>query len=201
MNKQNKAILNKLYALDLRKSYPTFPEFALPPRLYSDTTANGLTKCIIEFLNFTGHQAERISSMGRVIDQSKVVDDVLGRKRTIGSKKYIKGTSTNGTADISSVIYGKSVKIEVKIGKDKQSDDQKVYQSNVERAGGIYIIAKDFDMFIESYRKIITEGQTVYKSQLGRDFIVVSDTYRTIQFLDNYEVKNISQSAMDKIKL
>lgn len=199
MLKLNKTILKNLYMVDLRKNYPTFPINALPDRKYSDTTANGLTKCINDFLNFNGHQSERISSMGRMIDKTKVVEDVLGRKRTIGSKQYITGTSTNGTADISSVIYGKSVKIEVKIGKDIQSANQKKYQLDIENAGGIYIICKDFDGFIEDYRKIIQNGLTTHKSPLGRDFVVVNKTACKIQYLDNLEIKTISNNQINNL--
>ncbi|HUT43367.1 MAG TPA: hypothetical protein VMW95_03440, partial [Desulfobacterales bacterium] len=51
-----------------------------------------------------------------------------------------------GTADISATIKGLSVKIEVKM-KDKQSPDQKIYQEQVERAGGLYFVARDFTSF------------------------------------------------------
>jgi len=199
MKKENKKMLSELYMKDLRKTYKTFPEYALPERKYSDTTANGLTKCIKEFLNFTGHQAERINSMGRTIDNSKVVEDVLGRKRTIGSKKYIPGTSTNGTADISSTIYGMSVKIEVKIGKDVQSADQKKYQKSVEDAGGIYTIAKDFDGFIEFYRDLVFKDKPILVSPLGREFVVVSDAQRKIQFKDNLEVLVLTEKQFSRL--
>lgn len=199
MNKQNKQLLNDLYMADQRIKWPSFPDFARPPRKYEDKTANGLTKCIIEFLNFIGHQAERISSMGRAIDKREISTDVLGNKRQIGSMKYIPGTSTNGTADISSVIHGYSVKIEVKIGQDKQSVAQKKYQASVENAGGIYLIAKDFDGFIEEYLKLISTDRKKYTSPLGRELLLISESKGTIQFLDNYEIRNISQNQLTKI--
>ena len=154
MTKENKTILTNLAMQDLKIKYPSFPEHAIPQPKYSDTTANGLTKCVIDFLNLSGHQAERISSMGRMIDKRKKSTDVLGRERTIGSLTYIKGTSTNGTADISSIINGKSVKIEIKIGKDRQSEAQKKYQQATEKAGGIYLITKSFDEFMEQYKML-----------------------------------------------
>jgi len=154
MTKENKTILTNLAMQDLKIKYPSFPEHAIPQPKYSDTTANGLTKCVIDFLNLLGHQAERISSMGRMIDKRKKSTDILGRERTIGSLTYIKGTSTNGTADISSIINGKSVKIEIKIGKDRQSEAQKKYQQATEKAGGIYLITKSFDEFMEQYKML-----------------------------------------------
>lgn len=127
----------------------------VPKTTYTDKTANGLTKCIVHWLNLNGWQAERISTTGRYIDNSKIVTDILGNTKKIGTGKYIKGSGTNGSADISATIKGMSVKIEVKIGNDRQSEAQIVYQKMIERAGGIYFIAKDFDEFIEFYKGII----------------------------------------------
>ena len=132
----------------------SMPPDYVPKDKFTDKTANGLTKAIVTFINLAGGQAERISSSGRVIDGRKVVTNVLGQQGIIGSQTYIKGTSTNGTADISSIIKGKSVKIEVKIGRDKMSPAQIEYKANVERAGGVYIIAKDWQGFIEEYNKL-----------------------------------------------
>lgn len=117
---------------------------------YNDSTANGLTKCVIDYINLSGGQAERISNTGRYIDESKIVTDVLGNKKKIGTGKYIKGTGTNGTADISATFKGKSIKIEIKM-KDKQSEAQKEYQQSIERAGGIYFICHNFDEFLEKF--------------------------------------------------
>lgn len=129
----------------------------VPKTTYTDKTANGLTKCIVHWLNLNGWQAERISTTGRYIDNSKVVTDVLGNRKKIGSGKYIKGSGTNGSADISATIKGRSIKIEVKIGKDRQSDAQKKYQEMIEKAGGVYFIATDFDEFMMFYKGIIEQ--------------------------------------------
>ena len=121
---------------------------------FIDNTANGLTKSIITKLQLDGWQAERISTTGRYIDDSKIVTNILGHQKKIGSGKYIKGSGTNGSADISATIKGLSIKIEVKM-KDKQSDAQKLYQENIERAGGIYFIARDFDEFMMFYTNLV----------------------------------------------
>lgn len=126
----------------------------VPVNTFTDKNANGLTKAIITFLKLHGWQAERISNTGRYIDDSRIVTDIIGIQRKIGSGKYIKGTGTNGTADISATIKGRSVKIEVKIGKDRQSEAQIKYQVDIERAGGIYLIAKDFESFIKQYNDL-----------------------------------------------
>ena len=123
---------------------------------YIDTTANGLTKCVIDYINFSGGQAERISNTGRYIDESRIVTDVLGNQKKIGTGKYIKGTGTNGTADISATFKGKSIKIEIKM-KDKQSEVQKEYQQAIERAGGIYFICHNFDEFLDKFNTFVNQ--------------------------------------------
>ena len=72
----------------------------------------------------------------------------------VGSGQYIPGTGTNGTADISATIKGKSIKIEVKFGKDVQFEAQKEYQRSIEKAGGMYYIAKDFETFYQFYQTL-----------------------------------------------
>jgi hypothetical protein len=143
------------------ESYPNVPKYALSAPKYEDKTANGLTKCIIEFLQLSNHQAERINTMGRPIDNRKQVTDVIGRTKTIGSMTWGKSTATKGSADISATIQGRSVKIEVKIGADSQSEDQKVYQANIEKSGGKYWIAKNFDDFIKKYDDFLESLQSI----------------------------------------
>ena len=113
----------------------------------SDTNANGLTQCIMEFIRLRGGQAERISVMGRPVEEKGNGGRVVG-------VRWTKSHMTIGTADISATIRGRSVKIEVKIGKDRQSDEQRKYQAEVERAGGLYYIARDFAGFVEWYNKM-----------------------------------------------
>lgn len=138
----------------IKYMYPNVPEHALPPMpkyLKSAKSSNELTKAIITYCLLKGWQAERISSSGRVINQQKQVTDVLGRTKTIGSAKYIKSTSQNGTADISTTIDGKSVKIEVKYAgtKDKMSASQRKYKQMIESAGGIYFVARTLKESVE----------------------------------------------------
>lgn len=146
-------ILNELAMNDLRRRYPDIPEGYLPRPKFTDKTANGLTRTIIKFLQLSGHQAERISCTGRLVDNRKVYTDCLGHYRQIGSLKRIKSSMQPGTADISSIIFGRSVKIEVKTGRDRQRPEQAEYQRQVEAAGGIYFIASTFDQFYTWYNE------------------------------------------------
>jgi hypothetical protein len=128
-------------------------------KIYLDKTANALTHAIISWINLNGYQAERISTTGRYIDNSKIVTDVLGNRKKIGSGKYIKGTGTNGSADISAIIKSLNGtvipwKIEVKM-KDKQSEAQKRYEEHIMKAGGHYSIVHNFDEFMEQYNFLL----------------------------------------------
>lgn len=146
--------LAKLALEKNRIKYPSMPEYARYIKPYKDKTANELTRTIIDFINMTGGQAERISVTGRYIDNSKIVTDVLGRQRKIGSGKYIKGSMTCGSADISSTYKGRSIKIEVKIGKDKMSEAQYKYKESIEAAGGIYLVAQTWEQFYNDFTNL-----------------------------------------------
>lgn len=144
--------LEELADIANAKAHPHMPQKYLAKAKYRDDTANGLTRCIIDYLHYKGWQAERINTTGVPIDKRRLVTDVLGHSRTIGSVEWRKSGGTIGSADISATVHGKAVKIEVKIGKDRQSPAQRQYQAAIEAAGGIYYIAKDFTGFVEWYK-------------------------------------------------
>jgi hypothetical protein len=156
-------ILKQLKLNESIKKRPNVPLYALESALpkYTDKTANGLTKCILDFLELCDYQVERINTMGRPIDNRKQVTDVLGRTKTIGSMTWGKSTATKGSADISATIEGLSVKIEVKIGKDRQSEYQKIYQANIEKAKGKYWIVKNFADFYEKYQNLLESNKSI----------------------------------------
>jgi hypothetical protein len=154
MNKANKDKLKALELELLKGKYPSMDPRFIPLTDWKDTSANGLTKCIIFWINALGGQAERISSQGQYREGKKIqvgTGEIQYQKQLPG--KWTPGQGTKGTADISATIRGRSVKIEVKYGKDRQSDAQKQYQEMIEKAGGTYIIAKTFDDFVLWYEK------------------------------------------------
>ena len=151
MTKQNHNRLKTLHKEHLKVKHPDLPEHFYPQKVWNDKSANALTRCVIDFLTFSGWQAERISNTGRFIRD----------KNSLQGGYYIPGSGTNGTADISATIkpnnlpYGISVKIEIKYGKDRQSEAQKQYQEMIEKAGGVYLIVRNFDEFCEWYDNFI----------------------------------------------
>jgi len=148
MKKEYKTLLHEMKLQRYAITHPNYPQDYIPKTMYKDSTANGLTRAICDYINYNGYQAERINTMGTAREKKTTAGKVIG-------VTWTKGTSTAGSADISATIKGRSVKIEVKIGKDRQSDAQKRYQENIEKAGGTYIIAKDFDSFVEWYNQFI----------------------------------------------
>lgn len=148
MTKANKERLKELERAITRAKYPNMPYIDSFLTNWQDNSANALTKSICGFLQMSGCQAERINTMG-VYRQTRRTDGV------ITGGKWTKGTGTPGSADISATIRGRSVKIEVKYGKDRQSEAQKAYQKMIEDAGGVYIISRTFDDFIEFYDDFI----------------------------------------------
>jgi hypothetical protein len=150
MNKENKQRLEALKLANDIERHPSFPEAYFVKKKWDDKTANGLTKAITSFIQFNGYQAERINTMGVARENKRTDGKVIG-------VTWTKGTTTAGSSDISATIRGRSVKIEVKIGKDRQSDAQKRYQESIERAGGVYMIARDFDTFVEWFDEFVKQ--------------------------------------------
>lgn len=141
--------VKRLEELALKKQkerYPNFPYHVKPK--YSDNTTNGLTACIYDAIELTGGFVERINSMGNKID-------------TPNGTKWIKGSSKKGSADLHCLLKSKSVMIEIKCKytNDKQSQEQKEYQKQIEQAGGIYIIIRDFTEFYIWYGKFLKENR------------------------------------------
>ena len=152
-------LLNDMQLEEFHRKYPGQPYPSV--KKFDVKTANGLTGAVIKFLTLKGHQAERISVTGRMIDQRKTYVDVLGHTRQIGSVKWIKSSMVRGSADISAVLApsGRSLKIEIKVGRDTQRDEQKDYQAEIERTGGIYLIVRTFDGFVEWYMENVEQKQ------------------------------------------
>jgi hypothetical protein len=112
--------------------------FTHDPSMPVVTKANGLTNFICNYLNWSGYRATRINVSGR-----KVKD------------KWIRSTTRKGTADISATIAGKSVMIEIKIGRDKASPEQLAEQIKERNAGGIYEFISSVDEFFLLYDNLL----------------------------------------------
>lgn len=140
------------YTIRVQK-YKSVPAHCIAPSKFSDKTANALTKCILRWLELHSHKAWRQGSEGRY-RPGKQFTDVIGRVRQMKGQ-WLPG-SNKGHADINAIINGKFAAIEVKVGRDKQSLAQKLYQQEVESSGGVYYVARDFEQFMQWYLKLET---------------------------------------------
>lgn len=118
-------------------------DFGHLPTKYPDVTrSNGLTRAIINYLNWTGSNATRITSAGRQI-------------QTKGGARWIPGTTRRGRADIDSTILingvGRPVKWEIKCGDDVPSEYQLAEQAKEHKAGGYYFFTHSMDEFFQQY--------------------------------------------------
>lgn len=144
--------LSKLHFQHLREKHPTTPIHALPRKTFTDKTANGLQTAIKTFCDIQGLLCERRGNEGRYRPGRQVID-VIGRTRVM------KGTwlpgQNNGQGDLSVTVKGRIHWIEVKIGKDRQSDAQKDFENKVKRAGATYNIVKSWEDWYKVYLKVL----------------------------------------------
>ena len=119
---------------EARKKHPNIRPEYLAPRKFRDDSANSLTACIVEYITLKGGFASRINSTG-------IYRPKLG--------KYTPGTQKKGIADVLATYKGLSLHIEVKHGRDRQSEAQKRIESEVIRSGGYYYLARNFTDFKE----------------------------------------------------
>lgn len=101
---------------------------------FSDKTANELTKAIVAWLNSHGAFGARVNTIG-------VFDAKAQRYRFSGS--------TNGMADVTAIVGGKHVSLEIKHGHDKPRQAQLNVQRQVQQAGGIYEFVHTFEEFLQ----------------------------------------------------
>ena len=131
-----KTLYNSLYHEHYKKDYPAaYNSGNVPVVKFPDVRkTNGLTRFVIDTLNWSGGYANRISSAGRYLP---------------AANRFIPGPTNKGTADIHAIIDGKHWSIEIKSAstKDKIREHQTEEQKRVMAAGGNYMIVKDADSF------------------------------------------------------
>jgi len=71
-------------------------------------------------------------------------------------RAMFRASTKKGVSDILACYKGNLVAVEVKIGKDRLSDEQDGFIRNIKNAGGCAFVASDFDLFLsgwESFKK------------------------------------------------
>jgi hypothetical protein len=118
--------------------------FYSPPKFPNINKANGLTQWVLNFVNWNGYRATRISSAGRYIPGN-----------TYEGGMFIPGSTRKGTADISCTIKGLALMVEIKTGRDKPSPEQLKEQAKEIAAGGRYEFVSHPDDFIKIYNQLL----------------------------------------------
>jgi hypothetical protein len=131
--------LERMADAEARLKHPTMAEAHLAPRTFRDDKAGPLTICIVKYITLKGGFASRISNQGTYNQKLR---------------RYIRGTARKGLADIMGTFRGLSLHIEIKAGKDRQSDEQKRIESEIKRSGGLYYLARDFTTFKQWFDNI-----------------------------------------------
>lgn len=136
---------------------------------YTDKTTNGLTRCIIDYLNFSGHWASRVNTQGQArVQKIPRYSLISGQVEHTDKVTWSKSTTRKGHPDISAIVRGRALKIEVKVGADTMREDQLKEQARIEHAGGLYHIATSFHQFLQWFNQTFgpsTDQQTNFEHQ------------------------------------
>jgi len=126
----------------MKIKYAGIPDHCLPLTRKKKTPANELAFQIIQHVKSVGGQCYRINSQGQFDPRTKTW-------RKSGMKK--------GLSDLQAIVLGRFIAIEVKIGRDRQSEEQKKREAEIKQAGAFYIIAKDIEQFKKDLHTIIDQ--------------------------------------------
>lgn len=94
--------------------------------------SNRLTQSILRYIDLQGGWATRTNNVG-IWDAERGV--------------YRRSNQVRGMPDIMGCCRGHYLGIEVKIGRDRSTLEQQRCQIDIEQAGGLYFVARDFDSF------------------------------------------------------
>lgn len=106
-------------------------------------TANELTQQILKWARFHRYFASRVNTAG-------IYDQRTGRYRT--------GTTRKGFPDVVIIANGLFYGVEVKAGRDQQSQEQRNCQLEIEAAGGTYILARTLEDVAKVIKFSFNEG-------------------------------------------
>ena len=189
MTRQEKQRIIQAKVLYMRAKHPSITPEQDSFEHYdkTDTTANGLSNCIKDFLKYEGWIAERISVQGQARTEH-YVDGLTGRKMNkVKGIKFTKSAMTKGSSDNHATIMGKPVKWEIKIGKDKASEYQKLYTERQRIAGAeAHFITCLTDFF--GYYDRITATDT-HEAKMERIRLNIELDAREKKYLEEQELK------------
>lgn len=103
-------------------------------KTFRDDTANELAGCIEAWCKVNGAFFQRQNSQGQYDGRLKM---------------WRKSGTTKGIADVQVTYKGKTYNLEIKVGKDRQSEVQREVEQRIKAAGGHYAIIHCYDDFLQ----------------------------------------------------
>lgn len=105
------------------------------PKIPKVNTSNGFTQFVCNYLMWVNGFGNRINVTGRQING-----------------KWIKSATAVGTADITAILpNGKTIFVEIKVGKDKARPEQLAMQQKLRSIGSVYEFIKTPEDFFIIY--------------------------------------------------
>jgi hypothetical protein len=103
------------------------------PRAPGRIASSRLTDAVCNYLNYAGHFVYRSNNMGRQLPNGR----------------WINPKGKRGIPDISGCAKnGKALYVEIKIGRDKLTPEQQMFQNEVRRRGGYCLEIRSVDEII-----------------------------------------------------
>ena len=141
------------WIIDQNPNYP-YPDTPMTHfyrnTIHREYLSKWIESVIVKILRSKGADPQKAPDKGQSIDKSKVVTDVLGMKRVIGSRVFVKQKGVRpGRADVTCFFNGKQYNMEIKVGNDRMSELQLIEQKRAISNGEQYIIIKTIDEFIK----------------------------------------------------
>jgi|694.fasta_scaffold107805_8 hypothetical protein len=120
----------------------------LPDKKKKQSPTNALTDAVREYAEVHGCVTARINVTG-------IYDESTGKWRTSNATRGVEDIDVTYPTKIYGIPVGIKIAVEVKYGRDTQSEHQKKRQDKLEKAGAHYIIAKDIDTFKKDFDELV----------------------------------------------
>lgn len=121
-----------------------------PPSKFTEKNATGLEKAIRAFFAMSGIKCWKVDVQGTYRATGKEALQVKSNGTIVKGGKAMRWTTSSaskGVSDLFTLIQGRFIAIEVKVGKDRQSAAQKEFENDVVYQGGYYMIVRSFADF------------------------------------------------------
>ncbi len=118
-----------------------------PTKPFTEKGANELTRAIEAFIRYTGNYADRINNTG-------IYDTKLKKFRRSNTRRGIADIMASKRVEHQGKFFAITVAIEIKFGNDKLSEFQLRMKDDIERAGGVYLVARTWSQFVTDWNNI-----------------------------------------------